>query len=151
MKYKNFLLERYGSEENNILKSFLSLEDIYAKSYLPQVGSRRYKFYILNNKIISDEIPDNVLVDYIVLPNGGFIIGKEHYKMSDKAQVVKAAGEIKILNGKIIYISNESGHYQTTKEELTRIVDAFNKEKLLDNNIVINYLYENNSNRRYPW
>lgn len=128
-RYNNFILEYYGPEEVNILTSFLDLPNISAKLFLPQVGSKRYSFIINNNKIIG-AFPQ-IILDYVVMPNGGFLIGKEHYKMSDKSKFVKAAGEIRIEDGKIIYISNESGHYKTSKLELQSIVNSFNQENLL--------------------
>lgn len=146
IKYFKFLTERYGSENDNILKSFLNLPDMKLKLDLPQIRSKRYKFNIIDNKIVSSDIeniiPEDTKLDQVVLENGGLIIGSQHYRMSDKSIIIKACGELKIKDGKIIYLNNESGHYKPSKKDLSKFVECFNQENLLHPELKVDYLYE---------
>lgn len=63
IKYFKFLTERYGSENDNILKSFLNLPDMKLKLDLPQIRSKRYKFNIIDNKIVSSDIENLIPED----------------------------------------------------------------------------------------
>ena len=78
----------------------------------------------------------------MVLENGGFIIGSQHYRMSDKSIHIKACGELKIRDGKIIYLNNESGHYKPSKKDLSIFVECFKNEDLLHQDLMVDYLYE---------
>lgn len=79
IKYFKFITEKYGPENDNILTSFLNLPNIELKLNLPQIKSKRYKFKIIDSKIVSSDIenpiPEDTELDQVVLENGGFIIG----------------------------------------------------------------------------
>jgi hypothetical protein len=62
--------------------------------------------------------------------------------LSKKAEIIKAAGEIKIDdNGKIIYINNESGHYEPTSNDLYSIVAKFKSLNVTAPNIIVDKKY----------
>jgi hypothetical protein len=101
------------------ISEFNNIEPLYIKEKLPQVGSKIYNYYIKENKIVIDK--ENEWLDFIINLNGDIIIGKGHYKISNKSDVVTYAGRLKILNGKIVDVDGDSGHYIPKKEQTNKI------------------------------
>jgi hypothetical protein len=63
IKYFKFITEKYGPENDNILTSFLNLPNIELKLNLPQIKSKRYKFKIIDSKIVSSDIENPIPED----------------------------------------------------------------------------------------
>ena len=62
--------------------------------------------------------------DFIVTTKGEILVGKKHSWLS-KGEDVLAAGEVKYRNGKLVEISNASGHYLPTIEESSNFLKIF--------------------------
>lgn len=62
--------------------------------------------------------------DYIISAEGELVIGSKHTTLSGGGSV-RAAGTLKIRNGKIVAFDNASGHYFPTPEEAARFREIF--------------------------
>ena len=62
--------------------------------------------------------------DFIVTTKGEILVGRKHSWLS-KGEDVLAAGEVKYRNGKLVEISNASGHYLPTIEESSNFLKIF--------------------------
>jgi len=62
--------------------------------------------------------------DYIVKSDGEILVGRKHSWLS-KGEDVLAAGELKYRNGKLVGISNASGHYLPTTNEASNFLKIF--------------------------
>ena len=133
-------LDRFVEELN-----LSNLRDIPLKTNLPQVNGVGKFSTVLNDdsiEILNNKFEPNKLYDFIVDVNGNLKIGGGHYRLSQKASNVKAAGEIKVDKyGKIIYLNNESGHYEPTKEDIQAIADEFKKMNLTSPNFELEKRY----------
>lgn len=121
------------------------LGDVSLKTNAPQLDRRGLFNTNINNEkveVLDNRFEPNKLYDYVVDNEGNLIIGGGHYKLSKKAEKVKAAGEIKIdNNGKVSYLNNESGHYEPTKEDLDAIIKTFQELKITSPEIKIDRRY----------
>lgn len=120
------------------------LDDLKLDLRLPQVGSKILDYDIINNKVIiySDEFKPNHLYDFVVLRDGTLLIGKMHYKLSNKSKLIKSAGELKIdETGKICYLNNQSGHYKPSARNLENITKKFKELNILHIKAEIDILY----------
>lgn len=147
-KIKNIkhLFQIINEEIKNFIDEFdvSNLKDISLKTNAPQVSRGRFKADIVDDKItvFSDDFKPNTKYDYVVDVNGDILIGDGHYKLASKADNVKAAGEIMIdNNGKVIYLNNESGHYEPSKEDLQAIADKFKELKIASPDLVVDKRY----------
>ncbi len=137
-----YLFEEYIMKYPIILNNFKILEDIPLMLDLPQVKSKTLSFKIIDDKIVSAEITPYVRYDFIITNECEFLIGSQHYKMSNKAKFIKTCGELEIdESGKIVYLNNESGHYKPTKPLLAKTFEIFKTENLTSDDITVNYLY----------
>lgn len=141
VKLINEEIENHFNEQLNVS----DLENISVKSRVPQVQLNK-KIYTpkIDNKIIVDdrEFKSYKKYDFIVTVDGQLIVGDGHYKLSKKANEIKGAGELIVDDdGKIIYLSNESGHYQPTNNDLKNVANKFNKLSLLSNDVVLHDKY----------
>lgn len=102
------------------------------KENLPQVGSKIFDFTIENDTIVCEF--ENELVDFIILPDETIRIGKGHFKMSNKSKEIIYAGRLKIVNGKIIYLDNDSGHYHPDLLDMNVAIVFLTERNLLDIN-----------------
>ncbi len=59
-------------------------------------------------------------VDFVITNDGKLVIGSGHYNLANKAKSVKGAGGIKVIDGKVVEVTNESGHYKPNSKELYR-------------------------------
>ena len=67
-------------------------------------------------------------LDFVITESGELRIGKGHDFLSDNAASVKGAGTIRIQDGKIIEVTNDTGHFKTNEAELKRqaeLLDAY--------------------------
>ncbi|WP_282143473.1 hypothetical protein [Cellulophaga baltica] len=62
--------------------------------------------------------------DYIVKADGQILVGRKHSWLS-QGESVLAAGELKYNNGKIVEISNASGHYLPSTDEASNFLRIF--------------------------
>lgn len=91
---------------------------VQIKERLPQVGSKSYQFEIISSKFIIDQNLYNKKIDFIIDDNLNLKFGIGHYKLNNKNETLIMAGNLIINNnGKISYISNDSGHYQPNHDQ----------------------------------
>lgn len=63
-------------------------------------------------------------IDFVVTTDGKLILGKKHHFLG-KATDVEAAGTLKLSNGRITRISNDSGHYEPSVLETEKYPTIF--------------------------
>ena len=80
------------------------------------------------------EIPMTDQVDFVVTMAGELKLGTGHYFLSGSAATVRAAGQIKMVNGKIILVTNGSGHYRPNADVLRTQKELFDELNLTDAN-----------------
>lgn len=109
---------------------------------LPQVGSFIVDIYNINkSEIIIDNNYSDERIDYLINIDGEFILGYGHYKLSKKNKHIIMGGELTInSNGKIIYINNNSGHYQPSDDKFNEFYDYLMIEtNLLSIDVIVEY------------
>ena len=111
----------------NIKENLKNINLIDIKLNVPQVGS----FKIDYDKF--SDVPNDKIFDFVINLDGDILIGRGHYKLNKKQKLLYFAGRLKIRNGKIIYIDNDSGHYIPTKKETERIKEVLQKSKVAIN------------------
>ena len=77
--------------------------------------------------------------DFIVTTKGEILVGRKHSWLS-KGEDVLAAGEIKYNNGKLVEISNASGHYLPTIEETSNFLKIFKNAHVDIDNVTLTIL-----------
>jgi hypothetical protein len=97
---------------------------------LPQVGSYVTEYLFDNDNYFTD-FDNSKIYDYIINDNYDMIIGRGHYKMNKKKDSLISAGRVRI-NKKIVYIDNDSGHYNPSEKHLLEVIAYFNSIGLLD-------------------
>ena len=121
------------------------IPDISLKTNAPQINrTGRFDTEVLNGKVkvLDTRFEPFKLYDYIIDTAGNLIVGGGHYKLSSKAGTIKAAGELKIdNNGKIIYINNESGHYEPSGTDLYSIAKKLKELNLTAPNLKVDQRY----------
>lgn len=93
---------------------------ITLKEKTPQNGSQfeTYGVTISNGKInINGRTVTNGRYDFVITQKGELRIGTGHHNLSDGASTVSAAGRLKIHNGKVTRVNNDSGHYKPSAAE----------------------------------
>lgn len=109
---------------------------------LPQVGSFVVDIYKIDKyNITIDCNYFNRRIDYLINIDGEFILGHGHYKLSKKNKHIIIGGEVTInSNGKIIYINNNSGHYQPSIDKFKEFYNYLTAEtNLLSNNVIVEH------------
>jgi len=109
---------------------------------LPQVGSFIVDIYNIDkSKIIIDNNYSNKRIDYLINIYGEFILGHGHYKLSKKNKHIIMGGEVIInSNGKIVYINNNSGHYQPSTNKFNEFYNYLMLEtNLLSIDVIVEY------------
>ena len=113
-----------------------NMPDITAKLKTPNVGTKKYSEIDIENdgiKVKDNEFKPHKKYDFVVLSDGTIVIGYGHFKLSGKAETIKAAGEIMLDDyGKIVYLSNDSGHYTPNQENLKDIESKFREMNLMN-------------------
>ena len=105
---------------NNIFNITGELSTIYLKHYVPQVGSKMFDSILFNNKIkiLTTDIVNEINIDYIIDDDYNLLLGIGHFKLNKKKNTLKMAGTLKLNNeGKIMYIDNNSGHYEPDNQK----------------------------------
>lgn len=116
------------------------------KHKIPQVGYQQFTFQITDGNIICDF--ENVIVDFVVSAIGELLLGHGHYKMSGKSDEILFAGRLMITNKKIVYIDDDSGHYEPSYSDMTECVDFFNNKDLLSSEFSMKFVKRFNFNIR---
>lgn len=112
-----------------MLKLNFHINSIGLRLKVPQVGSLKIEYCLLNNAIyLFDDKYYNKTIDYIVNLENELLLGKGHYKLNNKNNSLKMAGEILINEfGKIAYIDNNSGHYMPHSILFSKFIIDFRK------------------------
>ena len=78
-------------------------------------------------------------IDYIVNKNGELVLGMQHSILNNgDKNGVKLAGDLELdNNGKIIYLSNSSGHYPANFQDFKKRLKILLKSDLLSPNVKI--------------
>lgn len=104
-------------------------------------------YYVYSNKLVHTE--DNLEYIYVITLSGEIFITKssdsiKHTSLS-RGKPILGAGSIKVNNGQISYISNESGHYRPEAHILQKVLSLLEKKhKVNISNISVNYYYNGN-------
>jgi hypothetical protein len=110
---------------------------IKLKFPVPQVGSRIFPYESdAENIFFSNEDK----VDFIVDEEGFLRLGRGHYKMNQKKDCLYMAGRLLIRNNKIVYIDNDSGHYEPPEQAFRAFLDYFRSLPYLDSQAEIVFL-----------
>lgn len=117
----------------NVKEHIKNCQLIKLKYDLPQVGSK----VIYYNSIM--DLEEDTLYDFIIDKNGDLLIGKGHYKLNNKNTELYYAGKLMRVNDKIIYIDNDSGHYEPTYKNLIDIKNILEKNDNFSKNLKIKY------------
>ena len=108
-----------------------SLEPIRLTEKLPQVGSHKTEFrFDFMRGIFMLREPITEPIDYIINDKFEFLLGKGHYKLNKKKETLISAGRV-IVDKKISYIDNDSGHYSPSKNHLEAMIVIFRELDLL--------------------
>ena len=145
-EYPNFFAWLEGEEVTFRTPQTSVFNDKKIKNYKIKF-SKGLMYYCQSGKLVNTE--DNVEYIYIVNLLGEMFITKssdyiKHTSLS-AGKPVLGAGSIKINNGQVIYISNESGHYRPEAHILQKILYLFEKKhKVSISNLNVNYYHNNN-------
>jgi len=118
----------------NLLDNIINLNLIEIKLNVPQVGAEIIDYVELND-FNSDE-----LYDFVIDKFGVLRIGRGHYKLNNKDKYLYFAGRLKIKNGKIIYIDNDSGHYYPSKENLNNLIRVLSSSEHVSKKLIYEYV-----------
>ncbi len=79
--------------------------------------------------------------DYVITESGEFHIGKGHGYLSDNPNSVQAAGGIKIVNGKVMYHNDHTGHFAPSTVELQGNHQLLKEKGITTDNTIQTKLY----------
>ena len=113
----------------------IKIEKLHLIEHLPQVGSKKIGYKFVNGIFIL-ESNFNEPIDYIINNEGEFLIGTGHYKLNKKKETLYSAGRI-IVDKKITYIDNDSGHYNPSFEHTQEIASFLKKNGFTSDEIEI--------------
>lgn len=105
----------------NLYSYVQHLDPVEIKHPVPQVGSKRI-FYESSDSVILTDIPG--FVDFVVTLDGDLLLGKGHYKLNKKSAFLIMAGKLALVNGKIGYLDNDSGHYEPGIHQFHSFLDS---------------------------
>lgn len=138
-----------ASNVNYSLGTTNNNQAISAKMTKPQVGlawnMKEYRTYaaeIVNGNLQARGVGLKGEYDFVVTQDGKLRIGVGHYHLSGSAPTVQAAGVLKVWDGKISWITNQSGHYRPSQAETAKFEDIF-KQLGLDVSGRIKYREQN--------
>ena len=103
------------------------------KDNTPNQAGKGYKLAAYNTLISNGKISvpgrqtTTGTFDFVVTNDGRLMIGSGHHTLSGGAETVQAAGRIKISNGQVKSITNESGHYKPTMSQAEESVKLLDK------------------------
>ncbi len=64
-------------------------------------------------------------VNFVITTDGKLRIGHGHYNLSGEAEYVVSAGKMQIVDGKVTELSNYSGHYLPSNENVVKVQEVF--------------------------
>jgi hypothetical protein len=64
-------------------------------------------------------------MDFVITQDGALRVGDGHHFTSGQAKSVMAAGQIRVKDGVLKQISNQSGHYRPSEALLPKFKDYF--------------------------
>ena len=105
----------------NLYSYVQHLDPVEIKHPVPQVGSQRI-FYESSDSVILTDIPG--FVDFVVTLDGDLLLGKGHYKLNKKSTFLIMAGKLALVDGKIGYLDNDSGHYEPGIHQFHSFLDS---------------------------
>ncbi|MDQ8142980.1 hypothetical protein [Chryseobacterium sp. CFS15] len=108
------------------LRKFTKIKNTVPNESMP-IDGKLYGIVEVENgllKIDGQIIPKYGSVDFVVTTEGKLLLGKKHHFLGN-AQDVLAAGTLKIVKGKVLNISNFSGHYAPSIDEATQFPEIF--------------------------
>ena len=115
----------------------IHIEKLRLVEHLPQVGSKKY-VYKFENGLFVLENNFSEPIDYIINNDGEFLIGVGHYKLNKKGESLISAGRV-MIDGKITYIDNDSGHYNPDFNHTKKIAEFLRSQNVTSSNLrVIN-------------
>jgi len=118
----------------NLLDNIINIDLISIKLNVPQVGAKIIDYVELN------EFNNDELYDFVIDKLGVLRIGRGHYKLNNKDEYLFFAGRLKIKNGIIIYIDNDSGHYYPSKENLNNLIRALSTSEYVSDELVYEFI-----------
>ncbi|WP_353779233.1 RHS repeat-associated core domain-containing protein [Winogradskyella sp. 3972H.M.0a.05] len=101
----------------------------------PEFGTKKYwsnKTEIKDGLIFKDGKQYSGASEYVVTTKGELILGKGHDFMSGNADEVFGAGKLYIEKGKIVEMTNETGHFRPTMAEMKKTLEGLRKEGVVD-------------------
>lgn len=145
-------IRKYGDEVNisrkavPIWEPVQSISNKYPDEALPLDG-QLWGIAEIDNGLISSignkSITQNS-IDFVVSKNGELKLGKKHHFLGNKDHV-EAAGTLKIVNGKIKRITNDSGHYTPTIDQTDKFPKIFRQLGLDTKGASLQILYVDES------
>jgi hypothetical protein len=63
--------------------------------------------------------------------------GRFHHSSFNSANAVECAGMIKMANGRVTYVSNNSGHYRPSPRHLARFCEWLSMQRVIDRNTAV--------------
>ena len=97
-----------GLTENSLIK--LKNDDPQKDDVLDQ------QFTVENGRLVDSEGNGITgIFNFVITQNGQLKIGKGHYYLSQEANYVQMAGGISVIDGALLKVDNDSGHYQPLK------------------------------------
>ncbi len=107
-----------------------NLEDITLKTIDNQPGGR------MHNPVKNGRYAQDGEFDVVILKDGKVVLGEGHSAITGDAPVVKFAGRVKIQNGKIVHMTNDSGHYRPTWGQARKALGAMRRSGVPMGNMV---------------
>lgn len=144
-----------GMGSNAVSRTILKDESTVASSggvTLKDASSQNgwgYNTTIANGKISAQTVKGGVNTtgryDFVITNEGELVIGRGHTALSQGAETVQAAGELKIVNGKVREITNSSGHYKPTVAQGQKSVELLEKAGVNTSGTKVSLYTENGS------
>jgi hypothetical protein len=109
------------------VKSGTPIQKISAKLNSAQVGTDYHKTAseVVNNQVQARGKGLTGTYDFVITNENRLVLGKGHFNLSGGANTVQAAGQIKLYNGKVTLINNNSGHYTPNLTETANFGAVF--------------------------
>lgn len=117
-----------GTYSSSTQQKIVNAGVINLKDASPQPNGVSHNFEINGGMLnISGRSKTNGKFDFVITNLGELKIGSGHYYLSGGASSVKAAGRLKIWNGKVTYLNANSGHYRPKSAQAQQGQNLLNK------------------------
>lgn len=113
----------------------INIDKLHLIEHLPQVGSKVYN-YTFENGIFILDVDIKTPIDYIINDEGELLFGNGHYKLNKKRETLFSAGRV-IVDKKIIYIDNDSGHYNPSFNHTIKIAEFLKSQNVTSSDMKI--------------